>query len=559
MGKSKCFSYLNKSLRLFFLSGFIGLGACSLNGQEATYDEMIKRSAENDWRWKGSSGKTATLDPIKLTPYPRGCDSLLWEAFVEKENARMEASKSLYREEVCGAVRNLHNCFRIISDRSVVEHRKRRVRNYAKSLFKDQNGNPKEVARYYGLVLNDVFEIEPVGMDLGSYMDTLIARSNPEVGEPSNFCWAEPLCDSIKFVSKASNVVTKSMDRDTAGRWYTAYEIRAPIREKAAFYRNTLSTEKEICKILVFELRLYEALDTSLTELKDLYFYQEGLYEVELAETKTEKVACVNTIDSFQCFEPLALPVDTGSVAEKEPFPPASPRKISYYSVKKPEKDILMLSAGRDSAWIVRKKESWCFVEEDGVLAYTDAGSKKHVIIKLNEDSVRYLNEDILFIRKKPNCLPVPKLAYLVPGAGFDHFRQRKHKFEGLKSKAPAWPAITGAWATAIGLSIYHKKESNKFYRRQAADTELAVRDENYRKYEESRNNYLLYGAVALGIWVVSDAYLYYRDKRNFRICMENFGDKEKAEEKPLGRLSPGLIELETGELGVGFSYKVKF
>jgi hypothetical protein len=518
----------SKPLLLLF---FMLLTTVGLHAQRKNCEDYVNRPTKYPFRLEGGGARTMTLSDMEISDFP---DSSCHE-YIRNENRRMELLLGELRNDIGEDVHILHEDFRVISDNSMPPWRHNIACKHARSIFKYQDGSPKEYAPYYGLIVNTSFEIQAVGMDICDYMDILSERARE--GELSNTCWAEPIIDSIRIKSLGSHVVKRETDIDTVKRWYTAYEVTVPIREKVAFYRNALIQDKTISKKIIFNIRVLESKDTLMetTDILDRYTYHAYADEVELISerNKDEQKYCIGaTRDSTEC---IGVP----------PPDPPSVMVHELYSVEDPIDDILewteYVDENRDSVKIRRRGRNIIFegTSTKWLLANIDT-IQVDTMEKINRDTMRLVSEDLLYVRQpsKESCCARQKgWTYLVPGSGFEFFRQRKIKQsysvnpcnwesdESIeKNKSfPFWTLITGAYAVGLGGTAYHHIQAEDYYDQHLLKTRLEERNALYDEYKKHDDQRAIWGLSTAGLLALNGGYFLVRDIINFKKCKKHF------------------------------------
>lgn len=145
---------------------------------------------------------------------------------------------------------------------------------------------------------------------------------------------------------------------------------------------------------------------------------------------------------------------------------------------------------------------------------------------------------DTLLTPPTPCAKHAPAYSYLIPGYGFNFFRENKKKI-------PAWPLITGAWGFSIGSAVYYKNKMNRSYQAHLDGTILSDRDFNYRRTVTNHNRLLLYSGIAAAIWIGTDALIFFKDNKDLKKCRENFEKKSF----PTTSIRPNLLPHPGGGL----------
>ena len=170
------------------------------------------------------------------------------------------------------------------------------------------------------------------------------------------------------------------------------------------------------------------------------------------------------------------------------------------------------------------------------------------------------------------NDLPeliIPWWHYLVPAPGFAYETIRKKQ----NKRFPIFMGVlSGAAYFCTYKAIKHKIDSDKAYDLHTSTSLIRVNMDAYEKAKKERNKALFYGGKALGIWLLSNGYAYWRDQK---IRKRNAG--KNPEENGLGynslppsnlgpsryapslRINPDVSVDSNGETQFAFQFNLKF
>jgi hypothetical protein len=156
----------------------------------------------------------------------------------------------------------------------------------------------------------------------------------------------------------------------------------------------------------------------------------------------------------------------------------------------------------------------------------------------------------------------VPILHYLPPGMGFQHFSIRDPKVK-------LWYFITGAAATSLGVGIYKKIESRRYYDQHLAATTLERLDSDYEKANSRHHEFLIYTGASMLIWGATNTLVFIKDQQNKKLFETRFGcdDRNVFNFQPQEHyLSLCLLPSYSGNpndlaesLGLGVRYRLQF
>ena len=521
-------------MKFFALAALMLLGHTTLWGQMTPLVGHYEQPSCLEWN---ESGRTAQLDT-------NNC-------------------KADLKEELWNVVKYIYDTsFVLITDRDQPRIVKEDEIYYVKSFFYQDNGYNQKNPPHIGLMVDENFEIKVDKRGIEGYMKHLISIS--ELGDFTKICRRLQPDTAVQVIKKGnSHVLYKSTDRDSVKRWYVPYEGRVSLLEEISVFRQGLVKKKTIRKQFVFNIRVFETRDTfgTFNGPQDRYRYYYYLDDIEYEEVKNLK------LDEFVC--PPDLPSD------------ACLETTQLYSSKDPAEDYLTIckSVEEDSVVIFRKEDPFItFFGKGDTLRSTKDSLRLHTLVRVSEDTAYYVEEDMFYV-EKPNveacCKKVPLWTYLVPGSGFEFFRQRKKRQEfgfnpcnfdqsqdRKKVKGfPLWPVITAAWATGLTLTAIEHEKANKYFVRHQSGTELLKRRNNYQSYMHHHKWRKRYGAATLLLWVLNDGYFLLRSGKNYRDCTERFGEENAYNSKLLHprNFRPAFVQLDNGASGFGFSYRLKF
>jgi hypothetical protein len=210
------------------------------------------------------NGHKFTFEAPKSTAIPVGHTSESWELKRQEIEITLSERKVYFGNLAYGMAQELHQCFRIISDNEKILRLKEAAKRHALSLFKYASGEIPGSTPYFGMVLGENGLINESYVNLGTYMDMLIAQTSRQEGV--NICWALPGGESGKIVhfkpaGFSSPILLPNGQKHPENLLYEVYRGSLPVRERIGFLKNGMPAEQIICKEMFFELRCY--LDSS--------------------------------------------------------------------------------------------------------------------------------------------------------------------------------------------------------------------------------------------------------------------------------------------------------
>jgi hypothetical protein len=114
---------------------------------------------------------------------------------------------------------------------------------------------------------------------------------------------------------------------------------------------------------------------------------------------------------------------------------------------------------------------------------------------------------------------PLSPFTYLVPGFGIKHFQTMKEN----KPKIPIWPIVTGVWLGSGFFAAVSKKQSSIDYITHKKTFSITENETAYLNANKWHHRSLISAAASLGIWIINDAGLFFKDKKARRTSRELF------------------------------------
>lgn len=187
---------------------------------------------------------------------------------------------------------------------------------------------------------------------------------------------------------------------------------------------------------------------------------------------------------------------------------------------------------------------SLCFLEvelEDGSVGYDWI-----IYVSKIDDAPRKACGDIESEPCKPTRIdstyhyePVEPYTYLVPGLGWK-------KKEDERTIQP-WMGVTALTAGALGAGLFYKIRSDNYYRKHQQAATFRELDDNYAKANNDNQRFIISASTGLAIWLISDLWIFFKDKnerRKFNTMfpeLEGDGLKPTTVTSPTGEALPGI------------------
>ena len=155
--------------------------------------------------------------------------------------------------------------------------------------------------------------------------------------------------------------------------------------------------------------------------------------------------------------------------------------------------------------------------------------------------------------------IPVEPWKYLVPGYGFyNSFKEN--------SKPTAPYIITPIVVSGVAAGIYFKIKSDDFYSKHKSATTFRVLDENYKDANQKNHQFIISTGIGLGVWLVTDAIIFFKDRRQNSIFKKRFIGKGKNTQNSVTRnntpqhtILPTVVNYSNGPPTLGVYYNIKF
>ncbi len=421
-------------IRLFLAWIFIvQIGSLPLNAQDGIY----------------KNGNKFTFEAPKANNVPVGHTIESWSIKRQEIEVSLNEKKLNFGNLAYGMAQELHQCFRIISDDDKILRLKEAAKRHALSLFKDARGEISGSTPYYGMTLGESGQITENYLNLGAYMDMLIAQPNEQTG--INICWALPSEESEKTVvfssaGFSSPIYLPNGQKHPDNLLYEVYRGSLPVRERIGFLQNGLPIEKTICKEMFFELRCFLDPEPKLSlNAPDKFYWQVAF--IRISKVSDEKI-CEN-LPEVACTLP-DVSILTSDIA----------------LIDSAENNITLKSATPPKAY-----------------------------------------------------KPLSPFTYLVPGFGMRHFQSMKEN----KPKIPIWPIVTGVWLGSGFFAAVSKKQSSIDYVIHKKTFSITENETAYLNANKWHHRSLISAAASLGIWIINDAGLFFKDKKARRTSRELF------------------------------------